>query len=116
MTDYTNDINNIINESLTSNKHWINMSNNSYPNYVKYVEGKFPLNDKLTLLTTIQSTPLICKFKDTDGNIVIYKLILKSEYNNYYLRQLVKKLATKITELENRIKDLEMQPTDEVTV
>tara|TARA_B100001029_G_C15060791_1_gene458296 strand:+ start:408 stop:761 length:354 start_codon:yes stop_codon:yes gene_type:complete len=117
MSDYTNDIDNVINESLSNDKHWFNMSNNSHPNYVKYIEGKFPLENELTLLKTKQLNPLICNFRDKNGNIITYKLVTDTKHDNYYIRQLIKKMATKITELENRVKDLETyQAAEETTV
>ena len=117
MSNYTNDINNVINESLSNDSHWVNMSSNSNPNYVKYIEGKFPLENELTLLKTMQNNPLMCNFRDKSGNIITYKLVTDTKHNNYYIRQLIKKMATKITELENRVKDLETyQATDETNV
>ena len=55
MTDFTNDLNYVINESLTNESHWINVNNtsNNHPKYVKYEQSKLPLSNELKLLKNL---------------------------------------------------------------
>ena len=119
MTDFTNDLNYVINESLTNESHWINVNNtsNNHPKYVKYEQSKLPLSNELKLLKNVSNHPLTCKFADSNGDEVIYKLVINPKSSNYYLRQLVKKLTNKVMELEKKIEDIEKySATDETTI
>ena len=119
MTDFTNDLNNVISESLTNQQHWINVNNtsNNHPKYVKYEQSKLPLSNELKLLKNVSNHPLTCKFSDSNGDEVIYKLVTNPKSSNYYLRQLVKKLTNKVIELEKKIEDIEKyNATQETTI
>lgn len=119
MTDFSSDLNYVINESLTNESHWVNVNNvsNNYPKYIKYDQSKLPLSNDLKLLSNVSNNPLTCKFADSNGSEVIYKLVTNPKSSNYYLRQLVKKLTNKVMELEKKIEDIEKySATDETTI
>ena len=60
---------------------------------------------------------MTCKFVDSNGDEVIYKLVTNPKSSNYYLRQLVKKQTNKVMELEKKIEDIEKySATDETTI
>ena len=126
-----------IKEKMTiTSSHWLRLTNNSFPKYVKYELGKTPEipNCKFVISNNNKNNNMIVILKNEKTNIECkYKLVLrKDEDENISVKNMLSNLSTiltnyknlnkeneankvKIQELEAKIQELEtFQAEDEV--
>jgi hypothetical protein len=128
-----------IKEKLTINSsHWLKITNNSFPKYVKYELGKLPIIPNCKYIMSNKnnnSTMIIIMKNETTNEECKYKLILrKTEDENVSVKNMLSYLTTiltnynklkkeneenkkKVQELETKVQELEtFQAVEEVVL